>query len=75
MSEREATLDDWVSMIKREYREMPGLQLTKPQVRRMWTLDDAECEAVLGRLQAAEFLRITPRGSYVLADGGPPSGM
>lgn len=70
MTEREGALNAWMSVIKGEYREMPGLQLTKPQVRRMWGLGESDCELVLDILQAADFLRVTPRGFYTLADGG-----
>lgn len=73
MTEREADLNVWISVIKGEYREMPGLQLTKPQVRRMWGLGESDCERVLNMLQAADFLRVTPRGCYTLADDGRAS--
>jgi hypothetical protein len=68
MATRNPDLQMWVKMIKSEYEEMPGLRLTKPQVRRMWGLPDADCEQVLARLQADHVLRVTPRGCYVLAD-------
>lgn len=68
MTEREADLRMLVSVIKGEYLEMPGLQLTKPQVRRMWGLGESDCELVLDMLRAADFLRVTARGCYVLAD-------
>ena len=68
MTERDADVTMWMSVIKGEYQEMPGLQLTKPQVRRLWGLGESECERVLDALQASEFLRVTARGRYVLAD-------
>ncbi len=68
MTEREADLNVWMSVIKGEYLEMPGLQLTKPQVRRMWGLGESDCEFVLNMLQASDFLCVTPRGCYTLAD-------
>jgi hypothetical protein len=71
MTEHEADLNLWISMIKGEYREMPGLQLTKGQVCRMWGLAESDCERVLDLLKAADFLRITPSGRYILADAGP----
>ena len=67
MTERDADLNLWTSLIKGEYQEMPGLQLTRAQVRRMWGLTESDCERVLGALQAASFLRLTRRGCYVLA--------
>ncbi len=68
MTEHQAELNMWISVIKGEYREMPGLHLTKPQVRRLWGLGESDCDLVLDTLQAADFLRVTARGSYVLAD-------
>ena len=53
-------------MIQTEYREMPGLHLTKPQVRRMWSLDVLTCDAVLEALEREQFLRRTPQQAYVL---------
>jgi hypothetical protein len=61
-------LDAWVKVIKSEYEEMPGLRLTKPQVRRMWGLAEDDCERVLEMLQHEHVLRETPRGCYVIAD-------
>ncbi len=68
MTEREAELNAWMSVVKGEYREMPGLCLTKPQARRLWGLDAAACDALLDRLEAVSFLEQTPGGCYVLAD-------
>ena len=36
-----------VARIECEYREMPGLQLTEPQMQRMWCLDGATCQVVI----------------------------
>lgn len=69
MTEREADLNRWSSAIKGEYREMPGLQLTKPQVRRMWGLGESDCDLVLDMLEAADFLCVTAYGCYTLVDG------
>jgi hypothetical protein len=41
---------DWLQIIQGEYLEMPGLQLTKPQVQRLWGLDPATCDALLDTL-------------------------
>jgi len=59
-------VDRWLEMIQTEYREMPGLHLTKPQVRRMWNLDVLTCDAVLEALEREMFLRRTPQQAYVL---------
>lgn len=60
----------WLRLIKAEYIEMPGLNLTKPQIQRLWGLDAETCDELLEALVAAEFLRRTSRNVYVLADAG-----
>jgi hypothetical protein len=64
----QSTIHDWLCLIRAEYLEMPGLRLTKPQVQRLWKLEPHMCDALLDALVAAEFLKKTPRESYVLAD-------
>ena len=61
---------DFIRMIRSEYLEMPGLHLTKPQVRRLWNLDEVACDALLDALVTGQFLRRTATGAYVRADGG-----
>ena len=63
--ERDAATD-WAHLIQAEYLEMPGLQLTRAQVRRLWGLEDRTCDAVLEQLLAVHFLKRTPRDAYVL---------
>lgn len=53
--------------IRGEFLEMPGLCLTPGQARRLWNLDAASCDALLQALVAAEFLRRTSSGTFVLA--------
>lgn len=60
---------DWVHLVQAEYMEMPGLQLTKAQVRRLWALKEDECDLVLHELLAMHFLKRTPRDEYVLDAG------
>ena len=62
-------LDHVVRRIRGEFREMPGLHLTKPQVQRLWRLEPPVCDALLDALVAAEFLKKTSRQGYVLAAG------
>lgn len=45
---------------------MPGLQLTKPQMRRFLGVDVMTCDAVLDLLEREKFLRRTPKDAYVL---------
>jgi hypothetical protein len=59
-------VDRCVQIVLGEYREMPGLRLTKPQVRRFLGIDADTCEAVLDRLEREEILKRTPADLYVL---------
>ena len=54
-----------LSRVRGEYQEMPGLKLTLPQACRLWQLDPATCEALLGHLVDDHFLLRTPDGSYI----------
>ena len=58
---------DWLQLIQAEYLEMPGLRLTKPQVKRLWGLDEPMCDALLDALVTAQFLARTKSDAYVLA--------
>jgi hypothetical protein len=57
---------DWLHVVQAEYMEMPGLQLTLPQVRRMWGLDDESCRQLLEQLVTSHFLRLTANDRYML---------
>jgi hypothetical protein len=59
-------IDRWRELIQTGYLEMPGLHLTKPQIRRMWNLDVTTCDAVLDALEREKVLRRTPEEAYVL---------
>ena len=48
--------------IENEFRELPGLRLTRWQAARLWSLDAAECDVVLKRMVAARVLRETHEG-------------
>jgi hypothetical protein len=67
----QSRVPEWLQLIRAEYLEMPGLHLTKEQIQRLWGLDAATCEELLGSLMNARFLRRTPTGAYVLFDDGP----
>jgi hypothetical protein len=59
-----------------EYREMPGLQLTSAQARRLFGLDEPQCTRLLDDLVAGEFLVRRPGGRYALktdVERRPPS--
>ena len=58
-------LDEAMTRIEMEYREMPDLKLTFWQARRLWNLDDEVCEAALAKLVAAKVLARTSDGRYI----------
>jgi hypothetical protein len=62
---RVTTVARWLELIRAEYREMPCLSLTKPQMQRLWGLDRCICDALVEALVAAEVLR--PSGTAYVA--------
>ena len=64
MQNTEEIAVDWLRIIRGEYAEMPGLQLTRSQAKRLWGLDDPGCTFVLSLLVKERFLRLTPNGRY-----------
>lgn len=58
----------WQVAIREQYTSMPALNLTKPQVQRLWGLDEKSATVVLEALVDDDFLRLTPTGRYVRAD-------
>lgn len=67
MTTEQATITDWLDLIRAEYHEIPGLHLTKPQVQRLWGLDAPTCDLLLAELVERRFLRKTHAGGYVRA--------
>jgi len=57
-------VDFWCQVIHAEYCEMPGLHLTKPQVQRLWGLDEETADMVLAALEDEKFLRRTSDDTY-----------
>jgi hypothetical protein len=55
----------WLDLIAAEYREMPGLSLSKPQMRRLWGLDAFVCDALVDALIGTRVLRRTAQNTYV----------
>ena len=64
----DVTVQDWMSLVRAEYLEMPGLSLTKVQAGRLWNLSPDIAEALLVELERARFLRRTTMGTYVRVD-------
>src|SRR4030095_273207 len=61
-------LDDVLRRVQGEYRDMPGLRLTMAQAQRLWGLDRAACDALLGALVDAKFLFRTRDGAFMRSD-------
>jgi len=68
MAARQQALDDVLRRAQGEYIEMPGLKLTTAQAQRLWGLDRAACDALLGALVDAKFLFRTRDGAFVRSD-------
>ena len=51
--------------IQSEFREMPGLALTRAQAQRLFGLDAQHCQTILITLVDEGFLTITRAGAYV----------
>ena len=62
-----ATFAELLCRIRAEYLEMPGLQLTVPQVRCLFGLDAETGDAVLAALVDAQFLCQTHKGVFAIA--------
>jgi hypothetical protein len=61
--------DDRTQLIRRvrsEYAECPGLNLTKPQMRRFLGVDEPTCSALVDQLLAEHVLILTARGQFVV---------
>lgn len=65
-----AALSHWLQVIEADYREMPCLSLTKPQMRRLWGLESFVCDLLVDTLVEARVLRRRVDGAYVAARAG-----
>ena len=70
MAAQQQALDDVRRRVQGEYIEMPGLRLTTAQAQRLWGLDRAACDALLGALVDAKFLFRTRDGAFMRSDQG-----
>jgi hypothetical protein len=64
-----ATAIDWARLVRAEYLEVPGLDLTSDQAQRLWGLDRTACDQLLAALVESRFLRRTRDNRYLRADG------
>jgi hypothetical protein len=62
-------LEGVIHRIRQEFKEMPGLRLTPAQATRLWGLEIETCHAVINALVDAAFLRWTPAGAVIRAEG------
>jgi len=58
---------DWAQLVRAEYLEVPGLDLTRDQAQRLWGLDRTACEQLLAALVESRFLKRTRDNRYLLA--------
>ena len=58
-------LDDLLSRVAGEYREMPGMCVTRQQAQRLWGLDSTTCELVLATLVDRGVVRRTSGGKFI----------
>jgi hypothetical protein len=70
MATLQEKVNDWLSVVEGEFREMPGLRLTKAQVQRLWGLDLVTCDALLDVLVSSRFLRRTADDAYMRMETG-----
>jgi len=62
----EPRVERFIEIVQSEYREMPGLQLTKAQMQRFLGIDVMTCDVVIDKLERQRFLRRTRKNLYVL---------
>ena len=63
----QADVSRCVRRIEAEYKEMPGLQLTRQQMQRLWCLDAATCALLIAALVGSGVLCETPKHTYALS--------
>jgi hypothetical protein len=66
------TTDEVLRRVQGEFLEMPGLRVTEAQARRLWGLDAASCDALLGALVEANFLFKTRDGAFMRVESAAP---
>ena len=66
------TTEEVLRRVQGEFLEMPGLRLTTPQARKLWGLDAAQCDALLGALVDANFLFRTRDGAFMRVEHAVP---
>ena len=70
--EQKRPIDEVLRRVQGEFLEMPGLRLTGAQACRLWGLDAAVCDALLGALVDAKFLYQTRDGAFMKVEHATP---
>jgi hypothetical protein len=65
VSSRSAPLAGLLQRVREQYREMPGLTLTKPQAMRLFGVAPSVCAAMFRALVMENFLSRTGEGMFV----------
>ena len=60
-----APLEALLQRVREHYRDMPGLQLTKPQASRLFGVAPSVCAAMLRALVMEDFLSRAAEGVFV----------
>jgi hypothetical protein len=64
--------EEVLQRVQGEFLEMPGLRLTDAQARRLWGLDAASCDTLLGMLVDEGFLFRTRDGAFMRIEHASP---
>jgi hypothetical protein len=64
----ERPVAEWIDRVRAEYLEMPGLSLTRWQMRRLWSFDARLCDTVVNALVVSGFLYRRANRTYARAD-------
>ena len=65
---KKASAEEVMQRAQSDFVEMPGLNLTEAQARRLWALDQATCSTVLQRLVETRFLTRARDGGFRRTD-------
>lgn len=63
--ETETESEALLARIRGKFCEMPGLQLTPAQTRRLWGFDARQCQTLMDVLVEVNFLKRMPDGSFL----------
>lgn len=70
--EQSRSIEEVLRRVQGEFLEMPGLRLTEAQACRLWGLESAVCDALLGALVDAKFLFKTRDGAFMKVEQAAP---